>query len=47
MKNNPTVKPGMSDQTGMIIADRLQSLTAALWAEELTSYRMSKSLFKC
>ncbi len=37
MKNNPTVKPGMSDQTGMIIADRLQSLTAALWAEELTS----------
>ena len=37
MKNNPTVKPGMSDQTGMIIADRLQRLTAALWAEELTS----------
>lgn len=34
MKNNPTVKPGMSDQTGMIIADRLHSLTAALWAEK-------------
>lgn len=34
VKNNPTVKPGMSDQTGMIIADRLHSLTAALWAEK-------------
>lgn len=30
MKNNPTINPGMSDQTGILIADRLDSLAAAL-----------------
>ena len=34
MRNNPTIKPGMSDETGLLIADRLNSLTAVMWAEK-------------
>ena len=34
MRNNPTIKPGMSDETGLLITDRLNSLTAVMWAEK-------------